>query len=331
MMRLPVFPLLVKPAGPDCNLACPYCFYLEKQSLFPGAVHRMSMETLERLIGDYLALGFERGSITFQGGEPLLMDEEFFRRAQELGNNKIDFSVQTNGTLLTPSLARFFAEHHWLVGVSVHDRSEAMLRGVKLLREAGADYNVLALITKDNVAVPEELYRYCRDALGGKFLQFIECVHPASHAITAEQWGEFLCRVYDLWRAEGDVHRISVRLFDSLVSQRTFGRPTLCQFGGDCRNYLVIEHNGDIYPCDFFVEKELRLGNLRERGEINPLAAAFLSPEFAAFGARKKTLPPDCFRCEYRTLCQGDCPRSRANGRSVLCRGWRRFFGHALC
>lgn len=340
------FPLLVKPAGADCNLACGYCFYRSKGSLHAVDHPRMSRQTLRRLLETYLDLPLAHPTVVFQGGEPLLAGEAFFREAAAIAahtGRRVDFSVQTNGTRLTPSLAEFFAAEGWLVGVSVdgpaerHDRFRrerdghgshaAVCRGLDLLRAAGADFNLLALVTVANVDAPETVYRHLRDDLGGTCLQFIECTDPAPFAVSAEAWGEFLCRLYDVWRADQDERRVSVRLFDTLVLKLLGGPANACPFAEDCRAYFVVEADGSVYPCDFHVADEWRLGDIFH-DDWQTLAA---SPRYRAFGLRKARLPPACGDCPHRALCCGDCVRNRtADGRSRLCAGWRRFFDHAL-
>ena len=332
------FSLLVKPAGDSCNLACPYCFYRGHGE--GGAARRMSEEMLAHLLTTYRALPIASHDVAFQGGEPLLMGENFFRRAAEIGEG-INFSVQTNATLVTASMAKFFAEADWLVGVSPHwegleekkeggSRKEEVWnfktpyfilhpssfilseglgeKGYWELVKAGVKTNILQLVTKENVGEPEKLYHYLRDELKCNWQQYIECTAPAAFAITGEEWGEFLCRLFDVWKAEGDERRVSIRLFDSIVSQLVHGVPTMCNFARDCRNYLVVEANGDVYPCDFHVLPEFRLGNIL----VDSWEKLIASPRYTAFGERKRAFP--------------DCPRNRG----TLDKGWQRFFAHAV-
>lgn len=340
------FPLLVKPAGADCNLTCAYCFYRPVGKLHAVAHPRMAQSTLQRLLETYLDLPLAHPTVVFQGGEPLLAGEAFFREAAAIAarsGRSVDFSVQTNGMLLTPSLAEFFAAEGWLVGVSVdgppelHDRfrcdhggcgsSAAVRRGLDLLRAAGVDYNLLTLVTTANVAAPETVYRYLRDELGGRFLQFIECTAPAPFAVSAETWGEFLCRLYDVWRADHDERRVSVRLFDSLILKLLGGPANACPFAEDCRAYFVVEADGSVYPCDFHVSPAWRLGDIFH--DDWPTLVA--SPRYATFGQRKGQVPSACGDCPHFAFCCGDCVRNRgADGCSRLCAGWRRFFDHAL-
>lgn len=328
-----MFPLLVKPAGADCNLACGYCFYREKSALYPGCPHpRMSEEVLRELLGQYRA-----GSIAFQGGEPTLMGEGFFRKAAEWGQG-VEFSLQTNGTLVDASLAQFLASEDWLVGVSidgpkaVHDqyrqKYDAAVAGYRRLVAAGAKVNTLTLVSAANIGRAREVYRFLRDRVGSRFHQYIECTTPERFAIDGEKWGDFLIELFDTWAGDGDQHRVSVRLFDSLVSELVYGRASVCQFADTCRNYLVVEWNGDVYPCDFHVTPELKLGNIMERS----LEEMFADAREWAFGERKRDLPGECERCEFLPFCQGDCPKNRnpATRQSRLCAGYKRFFAHAL-
>ena len=301
------FSLLVKPAGADCNMACPYCFYRSKASLHADPHPRMSESLIAHIVESYLEMPMPAHSIAFQGGEPTLMGEDFFRRAAELGAG-VEFSIQTNATLVTESFARFLADSGWLVGVSPHDDSREFRRGYRRLVEAGADVRVLQLVTKRNVGEPEQLYSYLADELGCRCHQYIECTWPDEFAVGSDEWGDFMVRIFDEWRRRGDERRVSVRTFDSIVSQLVTGVPSLCQFSNDCRHHLVVEANGDVYPCDFFVRPELKLGNIA----TDSWEDMANSTAYAEFGARKRGHP--------------DCPRSG----HALDEGWRRFYAHAV-
>ena len=265
----------------------------------------MTDALLRRMIESYLSVPMARYAIAFQGGEPLLMGEDFFRKAEEYGQGRIEFSVQTNATLVTPSLADFFASSGWLIGVSPH--TAECEKGILLLKERGVEYNVLKLITKDDLHAPEALYHHLRDDLGAKYQQYIECSHPADYAINGADWGEFLCRLFDEWKRCGDEHTISVRNFDAIVTRLVTGREEMCQFAPYCHHYLVVDFKGDVYPCDFYVEDRWRLGNIAERS----LSELYHSPKALEFAARKRNY--------------FDCPRSRG----ALDAGWRRFFDYA--
>lgn len=300
------FSLLVKPAGADCNLSCPYCFY-RNNPVSGGRKARMDAALAERIVSSYLELPFPEHSVAFQGGEPLLAGEEFFRRVAAAGHGAA-FSVQTNATLMTNSLASFFADEGWLVGVSPHGMTKPFLEGYDKLVKHGARVNVLQLITKETVSEPEKLYLSLRDGLGAMHHQYIECTDPAKFAVSSAEWGAFLTRLFDFWMSEGDVNRVHIRLFDSIVAQLTTGEPEMCQFADDCRHHLVVEADGKVYPCDFFVRDELCLGDIR-RQSWEEIAS---SSAYAAFGRIKHGHP--------------DCPRNA----HALDDGYATFFTHAL-
>lgn len=331
------FNLLVKPCGGDCNLACEYCFYRTHNA------GRMTEDVLRRTLESYCALPFSGKSVTFQGGEPTLAGLDFFRAADAF---PIDKSIQTNATLIDGRWAEFLAAGRWLAGVSVdgpeelHDAGRgrgsfsAALAGVRRLEAAGAEYNILSVVSQRNVRRAREVYRFLKDNFKTRFFQFIECTTTARKGsegnldltISGDEWGDFLVELFDEWSA-ADVDTVSVRNFDSMFSELMYGRPTQCSFASACLNSLVVEHDGSVYPCDFAVDPEWRLGNVAtDRWED-----ILVSEKLARFAERKlEGLPEDCAECEFWRLCRGDCPRSRRNGKSVLCDGWRKFFAHAL-
>lgn len=318
------FSLLVKPAGGGCNLDCHYCFYKRDH-----AAGLMSFETASRTFAAYAALPFGDKSIAFQGGEPLLaLETGVF---ELLGSYPVGKSVQTNATLITEDVAGFFARENWLVGVSLDgpkemnrlrgDSFDATVRGIRNLERAGCDYNLLTVVSKANVSRPAEVYRFLKDNFETRFHQYIECTGPCDD-ITGEEWGAFLVGLFDEWYKR-DARTLSVRLFDSIVSKILLGRPTMCSFDTTCRQYLVIEHDGSVYPCDFHVRPELRLGNI----STDSFETLLASPVYANFAdAKRDRLPQACRQCRHLDFCRGDCPRSRQK----LCSGWKRFFDHAL-
>jgi uncharacterized protein len=316
------FSLLVKPVGGDCNLRCRYCFY----SGHPKG--RIDPEALSRAIRSYEALPFSGKAVALQGGEPLLCEPAVLAAVNGCNAEK---SVQTNATLVTDELARLFASNGWLVGASLDgprelnsprgDSFDAAVRGIRRLEAAGAEYNLMVVVSRANVAHPAEVYRFLRDNFSTRFHQYIECTGPEL-AITGEEWGLFLIGLFDEW-IKSDAHTVSVRLFDSIVSKIAFGHPTLCSLSEECGHHLVLEHDGSVYPCDFYVRPELRLGNVNSDTWEEMLA----SPAFLDFAAGKSArLPPRCRCCRHIGFCMGDCPRSGQR----LCAGWTMFFDHAL-
>ncbi len=353
------FSLLIKPAGADCNLRCEYCFYLCKRALYPSTrSQRMTDETLETLIRSYMATPQPVYSFGWQGGEPLLLGTDFFRRVTELQKRHgkpgtvVANSLQTNATLITEELAEHLAEYRFLVGCSldgppqVHDRYRrtsdgkpthaAVLRGIETLRRHRVEFNILVLVSQANVAHPRAVYDdlierdYC-------YHQYIPCVefdaqgHLRPFSINGTEWGAFLCGLFDAWYPQ-HVRRVSIRLFDDVLTRLVEGRPAICHMQRDCCQYFVVEHNGDIYPCDFFVEPDLRIGNVKEMS----WASALTSPVYVAFGRRKAHWNPACQVCAYLPFCAGDCLKHRgvsarpSTSLSELCTGYRRFFHYTL-
>ena len=318
------FSLLVKPVGGRCNASCRYCFYRRG-----GGV--IARETLERALSEYAALPFASKSVTLQGGEPLLSPRYVLDAVEASG---LERGIQTNATLVTPELAERLAAGGWLVGVSLDGPRElheagrgatfdAAVRGIRLLEAAGADYNILTVVSRANVSRPVEVYRFLRDNFSTRFHQYIECTGPdGAFAISGDEWGAFLVSLFDEWAAH-DVQTVSVRLFDSLANAILRGVPLQCSFARHCRHHLVLEHDGSVYPCDFHVRDELRLGSIMRETWRELLE----SPKCLRFAAAKTaSLPARCRECDFLDFCNGDCPRNRF----ALCDGWRRFFGHSL-
>ena len=353
------FSLLVKPASADCNLRCDYCFYLDRCRLYPETrVHRMPDAVLDRMVGTFLATAQSQHSFGWQGGEPTLMGVEFFKRVTSLEERHgrpgavVANGLQTNGTLITDALARHLADYKFLVGVSldgperIHDRYRRtadgrgsfadVQRGIGLLRLRGAEFNILTLVSQANVREAGVVYRYLRDN-GFLFHQYIECVEfdeagrLLPFAVSGEEWGRFLCGIYDEWIG-ADTRRVSIRLFDSILAKLVDGIANMCQMAEDCCQYLVVEWNGDVYPCDFFVYADLKLGNIVDMTWEQLLA----SPVYRAFGQRKRERNAACAACDYVSICAGDCQRHRSRQGlqprqlSELCKGWKAFYAHAL-
>ena len=357
-MAVTPFSLLVKPAGADCNLRCRYCFYLDKVRHYPSpGPHRMTDAVLESMIRSFLATDQNPYAFGWQGGEPTLMGLPFFERVTALQRRHahqgalVSNALQTNGTLIDDAFARHLSAHRFLVGISVDGPAEihdgyrcdaggggshaAVMRGLGTLKRNGVEFNVLTLVSRANVGKPELVYRYLCDQ-GVLYHQYVECVEfdgqgaPMPFAVSGPEWGEFLCRIYDLW-IKGDTHRVSVRLFDAILARWVDGVANVCPMGRDCRQYLVVEHQGDVYPCDFFVDPSWRLGNLM----TDSWDALQRSPVYETFGRRKTQWNEACEACEYRLFCAGDCPKNRTGGGcdpgalSHLCEGWRMFFAHS--
>jgi uncharacterized protein len=357
----PLNSVLIKPAGPDCNMACTYCFYLEKTELFPETKkHRMSESVLEETIRQVLTFGGAQVSFGWQGGEPTLMGLPFFERAVELQQRygrgqTVGNGLQTNGILINREWADFLSRYQFLVGLSldgpehIHNRYRRLRGGqdsyekvtasANLMLEAGVAVNALSVVNDYSVRFPEEIYRFHKE-MGLRYMQFIPCLEPhpedrekiAPFTAPPEEYGLFLCRVFDLWLKDfdGTVATTSIRFFDSVFHTYVGLPPPECTLLKECGVYVVVEHNGDIYSCDFFVDPEWRLGNIMEGKLIDMLNSA----RQAQFGRQKSTLPEECRKCRWLVRCRGGCPKDRFNNpedRSLdyFCKAYKIFFAHA--
>jgi uncharacterized protein len=361
--------VLAKPTGAICNLACSYCFFLDKERLYPGSKFRMSDEVLESYIRQLIkAHRCSQVTVGWQGGEPTLMGIDFYRRAIELQEKyrktsmKFENTMQTNGTLLDDEWCRFFKENDFLIGISIdgprdlHDSYrvdkrgqgtfDRVMRGLRLLQKHGVKYNVLTTINRINAEYPLEVYRFLRDEARTSWIQFIPVVERinekgctlyqegtrvSNRSVLPEQLGSFLTCIFDEW-VRNDVERAFVQTFEA-SARSWLGLPSgMCVFEETCGMGLALEHNGDLYSCDHFVEPDYLLGNIMEK-EITELAA---SDRQYRFGQDKSdTLPQECRECDVLFACRGECPKNRflstpagEPGLNYLCEGWKAFFHH---
>jgi uncharacterized protein len=354
----PAFHVMTKPRGALCNLGCRYCFYSSREGLYPGSDFRMSKKLLESYIRQHIEAHRAPEIIfTWQGGEPALMGLDFFRRVVSLQQKysrpgtRIMNAFQTNGTFLTEEWCKFFRENQFLLGISLdgpcelHDAwrvdkkggptFDRVMGGVTLLREHQVEFNVLACVHAANAAHGPEIYRFLRDEAGASFIQFIPIVEHddkegcvTSWSITGRQYGEFLISVFDEW-VRSDVGRTFVQIFDVALGV-WFGQPSaLCVFAETCGNGVALEHNGDLYSCDHFVDPEHKLGNIGRTHLAELIALA----RQRKFGLDKRvSLPPACRECTVLFVCNGGCPKDRFSeseaepGLNVLCEGYYAFF-----
>ena len=366
--------VMLKPAGAHCNLACKYCYYLEKNKLYPTAQrHLMSDEMLEQFTREYIeAQTMSQVLFTWHGGEPLLRSIDFYRKALSLqqkyaGGRRIDNVIQTNGTLLTDEWCEFFAQNHWLVGISIdgpqpdHDHYrltaagipswKKVMQGIKLLKKHGVEWNAMAVVNAYNVNHPLEFYRFFKEN-GCQFLQFTPIVErltrhedgrtlasladkneiPLSEAsVTPEQWGYFLCAIFDEW-VRKDVGKIFVEIFDCTLANWMGISPGICAYSKECGHAGVMEHNGDVYSCDHFVFPEYKLGNIRDHSLIDMLYGE-QQQEFSRL--KHSSLPRQCKECDMEFACHGECPKNRFmkdkygdSGLNYLCPGYYHYYQH---
>lgn len=366
--------VMLKPAGAHCNLACKYCYYLEKNKLYPTAQrHLMSDEMLEQFTREYIeAQTMNQVLFTWHGGEPLLRSIDFYRKALSLqqkyaGGRRIDNVIQTNGTLLTDEWCEFFAQNHWLVGISIdgpqpdHDHYrltaagkpswKKVMQGIKLLKKHGVEWNAMAVVNAYNVNHPLEFYRFFKEN-GCQFLQFTPIVERLTRhedgrtlasladkdeislseaSVAPEQWGYFLCAIFDEW-VRKDVGKIFVEIFDCTLANWMGVSPGICAYSKECGHAGVMEHNGDVYSCDHFVFPEYKLGNIRDHSLIDMLYGE-QQQEFSRL--KHSSLPRQCKECDMEFACHGECPKNRFmkdkygdSGLNYLCPGYYHYYQH---
>jgi uncharacterized protein len=361
--QLSSFHVMAKPTGARCNLRCAYCFFLDKARLYPGSDFQMSDEIMEAYIRQTLD-GHQSSEVTvaWQGGEPMLMGLDFFRRAVEVQRRhvrsgvRIENTIQTNGVLLDDEWCAFLSENGFLVGLSLdgpksmHDAFrrdqggnsvyDRVVRGVRTMQKHGVEYNILCTVNAVNSMKPLEVYRFFRDELGARYLQFIPIVERAregklgpvtEHTVAPDAFGSFLVAIFDEW-VRRDVGRMFVQLFDGTLMSWLRGYSSLCVLRPACGQGAALEHNGDVYSCDHFVAPEHLLGNIM----TTPVAELVFSERQRAFGrAKSESLPRYCRECEYLFTCHGECPKNRIletadgePGLNWLCAGLKRFFSH---
>ena len=366
--------VMLKPAGAHCNLACKYCYYLEKNNLYQNSNHHlMSDEMLEQFTREYIeAQTMPQVLFTWHGGEPLMRSIDFYKKALALQKKyahgkQIDNVIQTNGTLLTDEWCEFFAQNHWLVGISIdgpqeyHDHYrvtpagkpswEKVMQGIQLLKKHRVEWNAMAVVNAYNAEHPLEFYHFFRDN-GCQYLQFTPIVERltehedgrtlasladdreiplADASVTPQQWGNFLCTIFDDW-VRHDVGKTFVEIFDCTLANWMGVLPGICAYSKECGHAGVMEHNGDVYSCDHFVFPEYKLGNIREQSLIDML----YGEKQQAFSRLKHTsLPRQCKECDIEFACHGECPKNRFEkdkygepGLNYLCQGYYQYYTH---
>jgi uncharacterized protein len=364
------FHVLAKPTGAICNLGCSYCFFLDKEELYEGSRFHMSDEVLDRYIRQLIeAHSSPVVTVAWQGGEPTLMGLDFFRRAIEIQDAyrkpgmAFENTIQTNGTLLTDEWCEFLRENDFLVGISIdgpeplHDvhrvtkkgkgTFDKVMRGLRLLQKHEIEYNVLTTVNSVNGDFPLEVYRFLRDEVGTTWMQFIPVVErvddhgdPAfldgtlvsDRSVGAEQFGRFLSTVFGEW-VRNDVGTVFVQTFEATARNWVgLASSGMCVFNETCGLGVALEHNGDLYSCDHFVEPEFLIGNIGEV-EMGDLVG---SQRQHTFGMDKRdALPQFCLDCDVRFACHGECPKNRfittpdgEKGLNYLCAGFKHFFHH---
>ena len=364
------FHVMAKPTGAQCNLDCAYCFFLKKDQLYPNSDFRMPEEVHEAYIRQLLeAHDVPSVTIAWQGGEPTLMGIDFYKHSIELQKKyqkprtQIENTIQTNGILIDEAWCRFFHENKFLIGLSMDGPKELhdfyrkdkagkgtfnrVLKAARLLQKHHVEFNILCTVNSKNADHPLEVYRFFRDELKANYIQFIPIVERINEngetgsqqgnrvtdrSVRPEQWGRFLTEIFDEW-VKRDVGRTFVLNFDGALAGWLNMAGTVCIFGPTCGQGSALEHNGDLYSCDHFVEPDHYLGNILK----TPMSELMGSEKQKTFGcAKRDTLPNYCRSCEVLHICNGECPKNRfiaspdgEQGLNYLCEGYKAFFKHA--
>lgn len=362
----PAFHVMAKPTGARCNMNCAYCFFLKKANLYPGSDFTMSDELMEMYIKQTIeAHRIPRVTIAWQGGEPTLMGVDFYRRAMAVEKKyarpgmTFENTIQTNGTLIDEEWCRFLKENNFLVGLSLdgpekyHDMYrldkagksvfKRVVKAAELMQEWGVEFNILCTVNSANSRHPLEVYHFFRDEMKTPYLQFIPIVERdnetgnqegtklTNRTVDPDQYGRFLNTIFDEW-VRNDVGSMFIQMFDATLASWIRGYSSICIFRPTCGDGVALEHNGDVYSCDHFVEPAHLLGNITE----TPVGELVRSEKQLAFGrAKSEILPRYCRECEYLFACNGECPKNRVlktpdgeTGLNWLCSGLKAFFSH---
>lgn len=362
------FNLMIKTVGSLCNLNCHYCYYHDKSALYHDD-HIMSLDFLENLIEDYIETNATENVVfNWHGGEPLLAGLDYYKKAVKLqnkykGNKKIFNTLQTNATLIDNDFASFFKDNNFLLGVSVdgpqdvHDKYRKdkksaptfnkVLKGIELLHRYNVDFNTMTTVNKSSEGKGLEVYHFLKQ-IGSHYMQFMPVVeymdslnrivppdtndsYLATWSVDSMAYGRFMCDIFDYW-VKNDVGVYFVNLFDSTLANWCGVEGGCCAYSETCGLNAVVEHNGDVYPCDHFVYPNYKLGNLSDTSIYEMMT----SDEMTRFGINKRNmLPEKCLKCDFLFACHGECPKHRFDktddgepGLNYLCDGYKLFYSH---
>ncbi|CQR47233.1 hypothetical protein BN1058_01540 [Paraliobacillus sp. PM-2] len=349
--------IMWKTVSESCNLACDYCYYSRCNGR-AGKIKRIDDSLLEKVIKEYMEMSSGLVTFAWQGGEPLLAGIDFFKKVVYLQskyapkNTIISNSIQTNGTLINKEWATFFKQYNFLVGVSldgpehINDARrvtssgkgsfKAIMKGIQHLKNEQVPFNILTVLHENNISKATELMHFYQEQ-GFEYIQFIPCMdfqsqnieQPGDFLITPKQYGDFLCEAFDIWYNNGDP-KISIRFFDNILAVNLHQPAEMCMHLEACPKTLILEQNGDAYPCDFYIHDEYRLGNIGD----DSLETILQNERWDKFSAMKPSLPEKCKNCEFLNLCHGGCPRNRQKDNNTMsveyfCESYKQIYRYA--
>lgn len=360
--------VMIKTVGALCNLNCHYCYYLDKSTFFHDN-HIMPLDLLESVIKSYIETNAADEIVfNWHGGEPLIAGLDYYKNVVKLqnkykSNKKIFNTLQTNATLINADFASFFKDNNFLLGVSIdgpqyiHDKYRKekngaptfnkVLKGIELLHRHNVDFNTMTTVNKSSEGRGLEVYHFLKQ-IGSHYMQFMPVVEYvdslnhivppntdksclASWSVDSAAYGKFMCEIFDYW-VKNDVGTYFVNLFDSTLANWCGVESACCAYSDTCGLNAVVEHNGDVYPCDHFVYPDYKLGNVLEKS----LYEMMTSNQMTRFGIYKRNaLPPKCLKCKFVFACHGECPKHRFDkteygevGLNYLCDGYSLFYSH---
>lgn len=344
--------IMMKPASGKCNMECSYCFYKDEISKREvGDYGMMSTKTLECIIEKAIDKANKECTFAYQGGEPTLAGITFFEKSMEYQKKynvkgiRIQNVIQTNGYHIDEMWCQFFKKNNFLVGVSLdgikntHDRFRrnikgedtyfVILRNIELLKKYEVEFNILTVVNKITANKIGRIYENYRK-MDFQYQQYIACMNSLGeskfeneYSLTAEEYGKFLCRLFELWMIDRENGReVHIRQFENWLRILNGGIPEACEQRGICARQTVIEADGSIFPCDFYALDSYKIGNINE----NTLEESDKNRERSGFIESSYNHSEECLNCEYFAVCRGNCNRYRIGGKHFLCAGYKMFF-----
>ena len=360
---MPAISVMLKPSSGMCNMSCDYCFYRdETQKRSQESYGFMSEKTLKNVIRKTMLRAEGMISYAFQGGEPTLRGLDFFEKVVEYQKQynkngiQVHNALQTNGLLIDENWCKFLKENQFLVGVSLDGTDEVLdayrhtrtngsptfdlvCNSIRLMESYGVDFNILTVVNQAVAENIQEIYSFYRQKKWN-YQQYIACLDPMDephgqngYSLLPEQYGQFLIKLFRLWYKDWKKGRQPyIRQFENYIGILLGHFPEACDQRGVCSIQNVVEADGSVYPCDFYMLNDYRLGNFNEN-RLDEIDAKRLE---IGFLERSLQLDQNCKHCPYYPICRGGCQRNRDFNPEIMayqnyfCPGYRMFFDACL-